>query len=120
MTLLHLHHHYPLSCKESIYSQALRYNMIISEDHILLKKINNLTDILLARACPLHLAIKNIKKNPIYTCSNVLIQRTPHTETNILPFITTFSDIGKSFIATIHKNWCTIADHAMLSAIWPS
>ena len=45
--------------------------MIISEDHILLKKINNLTDILLARACPLHLAIKNIKKTlstPAATC----------------------------------------------------
>ena len=36
MTLLHFHSHHPLSCKEGIiYSQALRYNMIISEDHIL-------------------------------------------------------------------------------------
>ena len=35
-TLLHFHFHHPLSCKEGvIYSQALRYNMIISEDHIL-------------------------------------------------------------------------------------
>ena len=45
--------------------------MIISEDHILLKKINNLTDILLARACPLNLTIKNIKKTlftPEATC----------------------------------------------------
>ena len=64
MTLLHFYSHHPLSCKESIiYSRALRYNMIISEDHILQAELNNLTRILLARAYPLHLIIKNIKKN---------------------------------------------------------
>ena len=36
MTLLHFHSHHPPSCKEGIiYSQALRYTKIISEDHIL-------------------------------------------------------------------------------------
>ena len=63
MTLLHFHSHHPLSCKEgTIYSQALRYNIIISEDHILQEELNNLTHILTARAKPLHLIIKNIKK----------------------------------------------------------
>ena len=62
ITLLHFHSHYPLSCKEGIiYSQALRYNMIISGDHILQEELNNLTRILLARAYPLHLIIKNKK-----------------------------------------------------------
>ena len=42
MTLLHFLSHYRLSCKEGvIYSQALRYNMIISEDHILQEELNN-------------------------------------------------------------------------------
>ena len=64
MTLLHFHFHHPLSCKEGIiYSQALRYNMIISEDHILQEELNNLTRILLARAYPLHLIIKKVKKS---------------------------------------------------------
>ena len=36
--------------------------MIISEDHILQAEPNNLIRILLARAYPLHLVIKNIKK----------------------------------------------------------
>ena len=63
MTLLHFHSHHPLSCKEGIiYSQALRYSMIILEDHILQAELSNLTRILLARAYPLHLIIKNIKK----------------------------------------------------------
>ena len=56
MTLLHFHFHHPLSCKEGIiYSQTLRYNMIISEDHILQEELNNLTRILLARTYQLHL-----------------------------------------------------------------
>ena len=36
--------------------------MIISEDHILQEELNNLRGILLARAYPLHLIIKNIKE----------------------------------------------------------
>ena len=64
MTLLHFHSHYLLSCKEGvIYSQALQYNMIISEDHTLQEELNNLTRILLARAYLLHLIIKSIKKS---------------------------------------------------------
>ena len=63
VTLLHFYSHHPLSCKEGIiYSQALRYNTIISEDHILQEELNNLTRILLACSYPLHLIIKNIKK----------------------------------------------------------
>ena len=40
----------PLSFKEGIiYSQTLRYNIIISKDHVLQEEINNLTCTLLAR-----------------------------------------------------------------------
>ena len=82
MTLLHFHSHHPLSCKESIiYSQALRYNMIISEDHILQAELNNLTRILLARSYPLHLIIKNIKKN-----------LDPHPQLPVIPTNTTYRD----------------------------
>ena len=63
MKLLHFHSHHPFSCKEGIiYSQALQYNMIISEDDILQEELNNLTHILLAHAYPPHLIIKDIKK----------------------------------------------------------
>ena len=94
-TLLHFHSHHLVNCKEGIiYSQALRYNMIISEYHILQEERNNLTRILLARAYPLYLVITNIKKALIYTRSNLLSQRTPHTETIILSIITPFSDIN--------------------------
>ena len=63
MTLLHFHSHRPFSCKEGIiYSQALCYNMIISEDHILQAELNNVTCILLALAYLLQLIIKNTQK----------------------------------------------------------
>ena len=95
--------------------------MIIYEDHIFQEKLKNLTRILLVRAYPLHLIIKNFKKSLIYTRSNFLSQRTPYTEKkNILSIITLFSDIDKSFIATIHKNWHTINDDATFTAIWVS
>ena len=60
---------------------------------------------------------KEHQKTLIYTRSNLLSQPKPHTEINIFPIITPFFDIGKSFIATIHKNWHTIANDATLSAI---
>ena len=97
MTLLHFHSHHPLSCKEGIiYSQTIRYNMIISEDHIPQAELNNLTRILLARSYPLHVIIKNIKKALTHSRNYLLSQRTLHTETNILPIVTLFSDFSDS------------------------
>ena len=120
MTLLHFHSHHPLSCKEGIiYSQALRYN-IISEDHILQAELNNLTRILLACAHPLHLIIKNIKKVLTHSRNYLLSQRAPHTETNILPIITPFSDMDKQLTAVIHTNWHIVANNTTLPTIWPS
>ena len=78
--------------------------MVISEDHILQAELNNLTRILLAPAYPLHLIIKSIKKALTYSRNYLLSQRTPHTETNVLPIITPFLDMDKQLTAVIHKN----------------
>ena len=105
MTLLYFHSPHPLSCKEGIiYSQALRYNMVITKDHILQEELNNFTHILLARAYPLHLIVKNIKNALTHNLNHLLSQQTPQTETNILPIVTPFSGIGKVLTATIHRN----------------
>ena len=93
--------------------------MIILEDHILQAELNNLTRILLARAYPLHLIIKNIKKALTHSRNYLLSQRTPHTETNILPIITPFSDMGKQLTAIIHRNWHIVPNNTTLSTIWP-
>ena len=103
--------------KRIIYSQALQYDMIISVDHIIQEKRNNLATILLTCAYLPHLIIKKIKKPLIYIYNNLLSQQTAHTETNIFLIITLFSNKGKSFIAIIHTNWHTIVDGATLSII---
>ena len=120
MTPLSFHSHHPLSCKEVIIcSQALQYNMIISEDHILQEEFNNLTRIILACTDLLHSIIKNEKSLDPYH-NNLLSQRTPQTLTKVLPIITPFSDIGKLFTATLHRNWQTIAIDTTLATISPS
>ena len=121
ITLLHFHSHHTLSCKEGIiYSQALRYSMIIIEDHILKEELSNLTRILLAHAYPLHLIIKNIKELLTRSRNYLLCQPTPHTETNILSIRAPFSDIGKQLTAIIHRNWHNVAKDTTLNSIWPS
>ena len=61
IALLHFHYYHPLSCKEGVvYFPSMRYNIIISEDHILQDEINNLIGFLLAPTYPLHLIMKNI------------------------------------------------------------
>ena len=115
MTLLHFHPHHPLSCKEGIiYSESLRYNKIISEDHILQEELNNLTHILLACAYPLNLIIKNIERAMTLSRNHLFSHQTPHTETNILPIATPFSGIGKQLTAIIHRNWHNVANDTTL------
>ena len=58
-----------------------------------------------------------MKKALTQNCNNLLSQRTPQTVTSILPNITPFADIGKLFMATVHKNWHTIASDTTLSTI---
>ena len=121
MPLLHLHSYHPISCKEGItYSEALRQNMIISEDRILQAELNNLTRILLARSYPLHFIIKNIKKALTHSPNYLLSQRKPHIATNILPIITPFSDMGKQLTAMMHRNRHIVANDSTLPTIWPS
>ena len=94
--------------------------MIISEDHILQEELNNLTRILLAHAYPLHFIIKSIKKALTYNCNHLLSHGIPQTETNIIPIVTRFSDIGKLLTAIIHSNWHNVDNDTTLSTIWPS
>ena len=114
MTLLYFHSHHPLSYKEGIiYSQTLRYNMIISEDHILQKEFNNLTRVLHARAYPLHLIIKNIKKpwpTATVTCHP---NAHPHTLIRTYPQWYTHGDtttvvtpVFSSIPDTPNSSWC--------------
>ena len=61
--LLHFHSNHSLKCKESIvFSQALRYHLLIADDNLLQKKLDSLTISLLTRKYPLDIIIHNISK----------------------------------------------------------
>ena len=113
------HSHHPLSCKESIiYSQALWYNMIIS-DNISQEELNNLTRIPLACAYPLYLIIKNIK-NPSTTPAVTRYFNGNHIQN------WRFTPLYRSFVGhrqIIYKHHAELAHkfHAVtLSTSWPS
>ena len=75
MALHYIDSHHPLSSKEGIiYSQALRYNMIISEDHIFQENLT--TKHIFCWLSHIHYMLPWITKTAlIYTRSNLLSQR---------------------------------------------
>ena len=118
--LLHFKSHHSLKCKESIiYSQALRYNLIISEDHNLQRELDNLTKTLLARDYPLHIISRNIKKALTFSRQDLLHKPRQHNPTQKTPIVTPFSDMGTSLSRTIHDHWHLIEGDPTLSQIWP-
>ena len=61
--LPHFHSNHLLRCKESIvFSQTLRYNLLIADDNLLQKELNSLTMSLIVRKYPLDIITHNICK----------------------------------------------------------
>lgn len=120
--LLHFQSNHSLKCKESIiFSQALRYNLIISDDKNLEKELDHLTLSLITRNYPLEIIIKNIQK-ALEQTRNCLLQkvRSPKGPENILPFITPFCTEGQALSQKINKGWKIIEKDPELSRVWPS
>lgn len=120
--LLHFHSHHPMSTKESIiYSQALRYNMIISEDSILQDELYNLTKILLARKYPLHIINQNIIK-ALQFSQTELIYKNKQENTDVdqpIPFITKYTDTGKKLKQMVNEHWHILTDDPYTNNIFP-
>ena len=120
--LLHFKSHHPLHTKESvIYSQALRYNMIISNDSILQDELYNLTRTLLARHYPLKTINDNIQKALQFTQTE-LIRKTRSKETPTeppIPFITKYTEGGQRTRKIIRENWNIITNDPYTNNIFP-
>eukprot|EP00111_Clytia_hemisphaerica_P009129 TCONS_00026815-protein len=115
--LLHFESNHPLHTKEGIvYSQALRYNMIISDSQTLTNELHNLSKILLARGYPLRIINDNIKKALTKTRHNLLYDNKQHENKNILPLIL-HNDRDKNIQSKIQDAWSTIEQDADLSNI---
>ena len=77
--LLHFHSNHSLKCKESIvFSQALRYNLLIADDNVLQKELDSLTISLHVRKCPLEVITHNISKALLHSCYTLLQEPRRH------------------------------------------
>ena len=76
--LLHFHFNHSLKCKQSIvFSQALRYKLLIADHNKLQKELDSLTTSLLARKYPWEIITRNISKALLHS-RDTLLYRTPN------------------------------------------
>lgn len=120
--LLHFNSYHPLHVKESIiYSQALRYNLLITDDTNLQLELYNLTRYLLARKYPLKLINKNISKALLFSQDELLHkprQRTKNQE--LIPLTLQYSGTGILTKTIVQNAWnTTIKTNDDLNAILP-
>ena len=125
--LLHYNSFHPENTKTSIiYSQALRYRLIISKDYMLKEALSKLTSILINRGYPKTLIDSNIKKVLQYTQLQVLFKNqqhhnpTPISKPKNLIFTTPHSIHNPDLKNILYKHWHLINNDPTLLEIWPN
>ena len=96
--LLHFKSNHSIKCKENIiYSQALRYSTLISNDHNLQLELDNLSKTLIIRGYPLQMISRNIDKALSHPRSTLLRK----TDSRVEKSISTKNLVNK--LTKIHK-----------------
>ena len=118
--LLHNTSFHPNTCKQGIiYSQALRYRRIITDDTILLNQLRKLKIILLTRGYNTNTIDNAFKKATQYTQKQLLYSdkpdRTKTRPTFNIPFNTNTTHIGQ----ILKKHWHLIESDPTLKILWP-
>ena len=119
---LHFHSNHSLKCKESIvFSQALRYNLLLADDSVLQKELDSLTISLLARKYLLEVITCNISKAFLHS-HDTLLNRTPKASSSrsVLPVVTPHSSEGRQFSKSVRDHWHIIENDPQLRRIWPN
>ena len=101
--LLHFHSNHSLKCKESIFfSQALRYNLLITDDVLLQKELDPLAISLLARQYPLEIITRNIS-TALPHSRDTLLYRPPKAASpkRVLPMSLQKEDTSPSQYGTV-------------------
>ena len=121
-TLLHFHSDHSLKCKESIvFSQALRYNLVIADDNLLQEEFDSLAISLLARKYPLDVIAYNISKDLLLPRDTLLHETTKASgPMAVLPIVTSYSLEGKIFSQSVRVRWHMIENDPQLHNIWPN
>ncbi|XP_066911987.1 uncharacterized protein [Clytia hemisphaerica] len=118
---LHFQSNHPLHVKEGIiYSQGLRYNLIISDDRNLTKELNFLTKVFLARGYPLSLINRNIAKALAIPRHTLLYggNRNQGPRAPLLPLIL-HRNKDEYIRSTINEHWSIIEEDEELSNAIP-
>ena len=119
--LLHAESYHPESCKRSvIYSQALRYRRIITNDSLLGEHLKKLKENLIRRGYKLSDINKQFNKLRGLTQKD-LLYRTKNNEcqNNTLPFVITYNETSANIGKILHKHWKIIEQDEILKTIWP-
>ena len=107
--------------KSIVFSQALRYNLLIAGDNILQKELDSLTIYLLARKYPLEVITRNISQALLHS-HDTLLYRTPKASSSrsVLPVVTPYSSKGRQFSKSVRDHWHIIENDPQLRRIWPN
>ena len=117
--LLHFSSHHPLHVKRSIiYTQALRYCTIISEDQNLQIELHVLTRTLLSRDYPLDLIIEGLRKALSHIRDSLLTPKEPGISEDVTPLVVQYNPMGMKVKEIVHNHWKNIADNPHLKRIW--
>lgn len=130
--LLHHNSFHPNSCKNSIiYSQALRYRRLITNDETLHHRLNNLRIILVTRGYSRDIINNAFQKALQYTqhdllhtnYDNTIYPSHSHHNTNItnnlnfsIPYNTNTTHIG----SILRRHWHLIENDPTLKILWPN
>ena len=108
--LLHAASFHPSSCKTGvIYSQALRYRRIISNDDDFAHHLENLQTILIKRGCNIGL-ISEIFAKVRSLSRNDLLQYHDNPPTIKLPFVIPYNSNTSHIGKTLHSHWYLIQE----------
>jgi hypothetical protein len=121
LSLLHFNSHHPPHIKTSIiYSQVLRYNRLISEQHNLITELKTLTRQLILRGYPLRIINEYISKGLNKTQSQLIHGVNPPKDyTHFIPLVTPYGHMGIHINKIIKKHWHIIEENPELSIIFP-
>lgn len=119
--LLHYTSYHPLHVKKSIiYTQALRYCTIISDESNLHRELITLKKIFIARGYPIDLINTYFDKALNFDRNDLLHRDNRPTPHKILPYIAPHHPSTDLTSQYIHDKWQQVANDPILSTLWPT
>ena len=116
--LLHYKSHHPESCKVStIYSQALRYRRIISDDNCFLKHLDSLKIKLMTRGYPRVLVERVFSQVMAFSQSDLVFKNPAYTP-KVTPFVIPYCSHTKGISKILREESEIIREDKELCTIW--